>query len=281
MRRKPHVDHVTLGFKCWKGVPSAMKGFHRHSEIEVNFVERGSMTYLHGGKQAVIGAGQVGFFWAAVPHQLTGVEKPVTCHWITLPLAWFLHWQLPDMLTRPILHGDMVVDSELNRELDLLQFDRWPADLATDHAERRKITLLEIEARFRRAALRCANSPRKAETRAPTPSAGALGKVELMARHIAENYSRELHTAEIAAAAGLHPNYAMVLFRRTFGVTLMDYLMQQRISHAQRLLATTDDKILNIAHESGFNSLSRFYAAFMRICTQSPRKYRASMQRES
>jgi transcriptional regulator GlxA family with amidase domain len=56
--------------------------------------------------------------------------------------------------------------------------------------------------------------------------------------------------------------------------TLIDYLTQHRVSHAQRLLATTDRKIVHVALESGFGSISRFNDAFRRGCGCSPREYR-------
>jgi AraC-like DNA-binding protein len=73
---------------------------------------------------------------------------------------------------------------------------------------------------------------------------------------------------------GLHPNYAMGLFQNAFGTTLIEYLTHHRISHAQRLLATTDEKIVEVAFSSGFSSISRFNEAFRRECGCSPREYR-------
>jgi len=79
----------------------------------------------------------------------------------------------------------------------------------------------------------------------------------------------------IGREVGLHPNYAMSLFRKAFGTTLIDYLTQHRVSHAQRLLATTDQKIVDVALNSGFGSISRFNDAFRRACSCSPRDYRS------
>ena len=67
----------------------------------------------------------------------------------------------------------------------------------------------------------------------------------------------------------------MTLFKRAFGTTVIDYLTRHLISHAQRLLATTGDKVLSIALDSGFGSISRFNAAFKQACGCSPREYRA------
>jgi AraC-like DNA-binding protein len=66
----------------------------------------------------------------------------------------------------------------------------------------------------------------------------------------------------------------MSLFRKTFGMTLIDCVTQHRLSHAQRLLAVTDEKSVDVAIASGFNSLSRFNEAFKKSCGCSPRQYR-------
>jgi AraC-like DNA-binding protein len=95
-----------------------------------------------------------------------------------------------------------------------------------------------------------------------------------MACLIARRYTEQLTAAEIGREMGLHPNYAMGLFKKAFGTTLIEYLTHHRVSHAQRLLATTDEKIVDVAFGSGFNSISRFNEAFRRSCGCTPRAYR-------
>jgi AraC-like DNA-binding protein len=95
-----------------------------------------------------------------------------------------------------------------------------------------------------------------------------------MACLIAQRYTEPLTVEQIGGAVGLNPNYAMGLFKKTFGTTFVDYITHHRVSHAQRLLATSDEKIVEVAFGSGFNSLSRFNEAFRRACGCTPRVYR-------
>ena len=95
-----------------------------------------------------------------------------------------------------------------------------------------------------------------------------------MLRHIAANYRDPgLSVARIACHAGINPTYASDCFRKSCGVSLMRYVSHQRVAHAQRLLATVDAKILDIAMDSGFGSFSQFYAVFRAITGTSPREY--------
>lgn len=47
-------------------------------------------------------------------------------------------------------------------------------------------------------------------------------------------------------------------------MSILESLTEHRLFHARRLLATSSLKILDIAQESGFGSLSRFNQAFTR-----------------
>ncbi|MDQ3814957.1 MAG: helix-turn-helix domain-containing protein, partial [Armatimonadota bacterium] len=202
----------------------------------------------------------------------------------TLPLVTFLSWQMPRPFVRWLLDGTMVVGRNTERATrDAALLQEWEADLATGDVERERIMLLQLEAHLRRLALDYAAAPENQPVppaNAPVPGlwAGDLGRVEKMMAFMAENYAVALQVGDIAAAAGVHPNYAMNLFRREFGMSLGDFLTRYRVSHAQRLLATTDNSVLDIAFACGFGSLSRFHAAFKATCGASPAQYRRSLR---
>jgi transcriptional regulator GlxA family with amidase domain len=73
----------------------------------------------------------------------------------------------------------------------------------------------------------------------------------------------------------------MRLFRRITGMSLLEYLLQQRLSYAQRLLANSDRKVEAIARECGFGSTTRFYLTFRKFNGMSPAKYRSAIKKAS
>lgn len=269
MKRFDHTrtPFSPYGFTCETWKPALMQRPDRHNEIEINLLRSGSLTYLLGGQRTTLTAGRLAMFWAAIPHQIVAWDGKQPYFVVTLPLGWFLAAGLPETFAHAVLKGQLVSESKAMKG-DEARFEQWEADLQSDDATRERAAMLEIQARL----LRMAQAlPKRTRSRAPDPN---LSKADQLACHIAQNYAEQLTADDIAKACGLHPNYAMNLFRKAFGTTMTDFITQHRISHAQRLLVTTDDPVIEIAFASGFQSLSRFNEAFKRACGCAPRDYR-------
>lgn len=247
-----------------------------HNEVELNFLPSGSLTYLLGGQKVHLPAGRLAAFWAAIPHQVIQCDGMREYFVATIPFAWFLQCRLPEKLVQRLLRGEVVMEPRAERaRFDLDLFERWELDLQATGEDRNRLALLEMEARLLRLAFDLPPLVKsRARARKPILNDGGLNKVEQMACFIAQHYLERLTVEDIGRSVDLHPNYAMSLFQKTFGTTLIEYLTHHRISHAQRLLATTDEKIVEVAFSSGFSSISRFNDAFRRECGCSPRDYR-------
>lgn len=238
----------------------------RHNEIELNLLLSGSLTYLLGGCRTTIEAGRLGIFWAAIPHQIVDFEGKSPYFVLTLPLREFLRAGIDRNVANRILQGELLIDA-VQDNADEIAFHRWEQELRVEVSNLERAAQLEVRARLLRFAHRISDGP---TARAPT----MLSRADQLACYIARNYQQPLTSQSIADANGLNPNYAMNLFRKTYGTTMTTFIIQHRISHAQRLLVTTDDAILNVAMDSGFQSLSRFNEAFKAACGCSPRDYR-------
>jgi AraC-like DNA-binding protein len=198
-------------------------------------------------------------------------------YWFTLPFAWVAQWRLPGEWMNALLHGEVLSD-DLG-DGDEISCARWHLDLQNGDGEEMRAAQLEMEARLRRMARR----KFEISPAAASPGSNAVQQsdaVQQIAETVARNYARALSVAEIVAPTGLHPNYAMALFRSTCGLSVGDYVLQHRLFHARRLLLTTDLKILDVALDSGFGSLSRFYEAFTRANGCSPQKFRRQTPRQ-
>lgn len=271
-------DFSTFGLSCVRWIPAPMRRPDHHNEIQLNLLCRGQVTYLLGPKTVQVKPGHLTAFWAAIPHQIVDYAEDTEYFVATLPLAWFLQCKLPDSLVQTLMRGEIVEEPSVERaDFDAAFFRQWTADLKANSRVMREIVTAEMETRMQRLAVTleaaARSGPRK---RAPAKvQVSGLNKVEQMVCYIAQNYMEPITADDIGRVAGLHPNSAMRLFKKTFGSTLVDHLTHHRVFHAKRLLATTDQKIVDIAFASGFNSISRFNEAFRRGCGCTPRAFRA------
>lgn len=269
-------DFSPYGLSCVNWQPSLMPRPDHHNEIELNFLTTGSLTYLLGNKKVVINAGRFSLFWAAIPHQIIGYtdEKPYLV--ATIPLHDFLQWRLPEEFVQALMQGNLLCEADDQRAAaDINLFEQWVTDLAQPAREFARSVLLEMQARITRLALQYQLEKRlDARNHLSGLADASLSKVEQMACFIAQHYTQKLTTKQIGDAVNLHPSYAMNLFQKTFGSTLVSFITQHRVMHAQRLLTISDKTITEIALQSGFSSISRFNEAFHQISGCSPRDYR-------
>ena len=288
-----------IGLAGWTGHTLGMTTAHRHVDLEINYVLSGSMTYLVGGRLVPLPLQRLCLLWGGVPHQMLRGSGVAEAIWVTIPLTTVLRWGLPEGLIQPLLATGYLADSQPLAG-DFNQLVQWINDLPKHAVHRptiarenrganqydtvQRIVLLEIEARLRRFVIGLAvASPEDsrvgltAVSLTPAHPDRGLVAVEAMAQFMSSKFRDDIGVAEIAEEAHLHPNYAMTLFRRHTGMTLSQYLVLQRVAHAQRLLSTTDEAIASIALDSGFGSVSRFYEAFRQQTGNTPRGFRLHM----
>lgn len=88
-----------------------------------------------------------------------------------------------------------------------------------------------------------------------------------------------LKVSDIAAAIGTNRTYISAYFNKETQCTFYDYVNRYRIEYACKLLENSDEKILQIAELSGFNSSQAFIRVFIKIKGISPNKYRKEKNR--
>jgi len=272
----PQPMLITEDVATWYGAATMTDNSLQHGMIELRFVEVGVITYVVGGVQTILPAQHIAIAWTALPTHIVAIEPGTHYYRVTVPLAWFLERQLPDVVTQPVLYGKLVIDpGVLDPATDAALFQRWHADLQTNSSENQKIVLLEIEARLHRLARAAATSviTQLVEPVQQQSSQSNQHKAEQMAQFIAQHYAEPIHMNDIADAVGLNHDYATRLFRNTFGMRPLEYISQYRLAHAQRLLLTTDASVARIALEAGFGTISHFHQVFKRVYGQPPRAF--------
>lgn len=92
--------------------------------------------------------------------------------------------------------------------------------------------------------------------------------------YVTDHYQEPLSLTDAARKIGISKEYFCRLFKENMGITFLQYLNEVRISHADRLLTTTDLPIAEIMQQSGFTNQTLFNRLFKEIYGVTPRQAR-------
>lgn len=101
-----------------------------------------------------------------------------------------------------------------------------------------------------------------------------LIRIENAMRYIDNHISEPLSLEELAGIAKMSVSHFSQLFKKLNGFSAWDYVISKRIDMAQALLLSTDEAVLDIAFQCGFNNSTNFNRAFKKITGISPTEYR-------
>ncbi|MBQ8526711.1 MAG: helix-turn-helix transcriptional regulator [Clostridia bacterium] len=105
------------------------------------------------------------------------------------------------------------------------------------------------------------------------------GKMQMMAEiteFISNHHSENIGLSDIAGLLGYDYHYVSRYFHNTFNMPFKDFLNSYRLETALELLEAGDKKLLDIAYESGFQSVRTFNSCFRKHFGMSPSEYKKS-----
>jgi len=238
--------------------------------MEINYLLEGSITYLFHGNSITLPSQRLAIFWGLVPHQIVSREGDKPYYVCTIPFPTFLELSLPAFFVDRLLNGEVLIEANEKPSIyDEYLMNNWIEDI--NNNKNVEVALLEMHARLRRMANR--NLSENVKRKLPI-HLNEISHVERIAVYIAKNYQKPIKVSDIGEAVELHLDYANSIFKKTFGSTMSEYIIEERISHAKRKLLSTDMSITEIGFDCGFNSIGRFNAAFQKINGCTPRAFR-------
>ncbi|WP_077611820.1 AraC family transcriptional regulator [Clostridium sp. Marseille-P2415] len=112
---------------------------------------------------------------------------------------------------------------------------------------------------------------------APSRPPKILERTRQILKYMEQHYSESLSIKEMSVACGMSQSHFMKFFKQTMGMPFTAYLNDYRLTMASRLLLSSDDSILTIAGDTGFNNLSYFNRIFKEKFGMTPREFRRHM----
>ena len=275
MSEKDIVD-LKFGLFCDVLNVCSYDNLHRHNEIEIIFFPNRSPATVRFGAQIIeIAPEQTVMFWGAIPHQLMHIEEENLQYWLSVPPEAFLSFDLSPSIVRDVMNGKILVESDQElRAIDLAMFPVWKREANSSQQEVQRTLLMSLEARLRRFRPREAAADSLHPSQPKTLALKDKNAFKNMYDYITVNFRNPIDVGSIAQAAGLHPNYAISLFKKKCGINISTLITMLRVYEAQRLILTTNQKIVDVAMDTGFNSMSNFYKSFKKVTSKNPSDYR-------
>ena len=102
----------------------------------------------------------------------------------------------------------------------------------------------------------------------------AYEKLKVALYHVQNSYAQNIPIKEVASLCGFSESHFMKLFRELTGMSFTAYLVNYRLELAAKQLLETDQKIIDIAANCGFNNHSYFTRSFTKKYGMTPGNYR-------
>ena len=138
------------------------------------------------------------------------------------------------------------------------------------------VTKSEIEALLVKVVAKLNEEKRQRELLALASEEDSFSGTQHFEKLILEQLSNpNLALGELAKQLGFSTNYLSLLIKKELGMSFQEYVTQQRIQRAKRLLLSTDMKIYEVALSVGIEDMNYFSYRFKSIVGVSPKSFRS------
>lgn len=110
------------------------------------------------------------------------------------------------------------------------------------------------------------------------PESGSTVRLRAVLERIEQEYAQPMRVEQAAAACGLSTSHFMRWFKQMTGCSFVAYLNERRLAAAAVRLRESNDTVLTIAGDVGFENLSNFNHQFKARYGVTPREYRRGLQ---
>ncbi|RXZ79199.1 response regulator [Paenibacillaceae bacterium] len=98
--------------------------------------------------------------------------------------------------------------------------------------------------------------------------------VEKAMKYIADHSHEDLKASEVAAWLKITPSHFSFIFNQSTNKNFKEYMNELRIEQAKELLATTHDKVFEIADQVGYKEYKYFVSVFKTVTGMTPKEFR-------
>jgi AraC-like DNA-binding protein len=261
---------ASLDGMAWRYAnPAGANRRHRHAELELNLVTRGTGTYLLGNRHYQIRRGDLLWLFPTQEHVLIE-QTPDFEMWIAVFRRRLIKRSAIDPASRPLQQRSFSGDTcRRLRQQDLSRFEELFTQLAGAANEPGLLNAALAYALLH--AWKCFDRAGEVPVRSVHPA------VERTARLLLTD-ENTYNLTQLARRAGLSPSRLSRLFKQQTGLSIVEFRNRQRM---QRFLGRYERErdsgrqstLLNAALDAGFGSYPQFHRVFRQVAGCSPAEY--------
>lgn len=260
---------------------------HRHEYLQINYIYRGSMKHVINNNEFEVFKGDIFIIPPYVPHRLidsrddTGeiIEFEFMPEFINSNFQSIDH--VKSFFDFAYIEPFLVCENQVNPRLNLCGKEQIEAEAILNEALKEYtgkkpgygliiksllLKLLVIVGREFSASLD--------ETGHDRIYSRHREAILMAVQYINDNYQNQITIDEVSRISLLSQSYFSYLFKSITSKTFVEYLNGIRISRAMELLRNTNERVIDICCEVGFNNVNHFNKLFRQIVGVSPLAFR-------
>lgn len=253
--------------------------WHWHEELEAAVVTEGEAVVAVDSRRYRLKAGEGFFINSGVLHGCWNLDGAV-CRFHSICFhprlvggsVDSIYWTnyLRPLLENPSLKG-MILKPGIDWHRDILNLVECVWQKMVEESPGYEFAVRDLLSRVIFRIVNHVGSP------ACHPSAKALRdgvRIKLMLQFIHDHYPEEIGLGEIAGCASVSESECLRCFRSMIATTPIRYLKAYRIQRAAELLRNTEEKIVDIGVQCGFQDMSYFAKSFRAVYGCAPSEFR-------
>ena len=275
--QKIHVEeHQSFACRPYK-TPFFETSWHNHEEFELILIKEGHGTAMIGDYIGEFKTGDLFFIAGNLPHWFKKQHHNVVGCSMVLhfkkEIFGEIFLQLPELLTVHKLLGKndgIQIMGKLKKELS-----QEITAMDTYKGLQRITILLQCLQKISVSSQFITLTQNFTSTNAYIDPA-----IEKIIDFSFKQYLTPVTLQQVAAVASMSIPTFCRFFKKNIKKTYFDFIQDLRISHACKLLTNTNNPILDICYESGYNSWAHFSKQFKKVKTITPSQYRKGFEQK-
>lgn len=278
--KKLHIDHekeFPLVMNDTLGIDKASTMLHWHDEIEICYIKHGTGIYLIGGREYPFSQGDI-FVINSRDIHLAYNDKEVIMQVLTFESRLF--WNGAGFLFEmeclvPFWEAGISYNNRLDREnayyTQVVDILKGIEDEMSLKSSAYKISVKSLLLRLSSVLIRYLDIKEDGKSGERLKN---YNRLEPVFHYIESHYPEKIKLEDMAALMNMSSSNFSLTFKKTVGISPMDYLIRERIVKASEMLLETDSKVIEISLSCGFFSMSNFIEIFKKFTGKSPSEFR-------